>query len=40
MAFTTDYTTENNLLPEGQYECIIKSAYLNATNSQHPTEYF
>lgn len=39
--FTTDYENlgnNNELLPEGAYECIIKSAYLTAT--QNGTEYF
>lgn len=30
MGFTTDYE-DNKLLPEGAYECIIKRAFVNAT---------
>lgn len=37
--FETNYE-ERNLLPEGDYECVIKAAFINATNSSHPTEYF
>lgn len=37
--FETAYE-EKKLLPEGEYECIIKSAFINATNSKSPTEYF
>lgn len=39
MSFTTNYENKN-LLPEGEYECIIAGAFLNATNSKRPTEYF
>lgn len=37
MAFSTNYE-QNTLLPEGDYECIIKAAYLTATKGG--TEYF
>lgn len=38
--FETNYEEKNNPLPEGDYECIIKAAFINATNSRTPTEYF
>ena len=37
--FTTDYE-EQGLLPEGDYECIIKDAFVTATNGYSPREYF
>ena len=37
--FTTDYENET-LLPEGDYECIIKEAFLTTTNGNMPREYF
>ena len=37
MAFTTDFETET-LLPEGEYECIVHSAYMTATRGG--PEYF
>lgn len=38
--FETSYEEQGNLLPEGDYECIIKSAFLSATRSNTPREYF
>lgn len=39
MPFITSYENDsNNILPVGEYECIIKSAFLNATKSGK--EYF
>ena len=37
--FTTDYENES-LLPEGDYECIVKGAFVTATNGNYPKEYF
>lgn len=37
MAFSTNYETRD-ILPEGEYECMILSAFLNAT--QGGTQYF
>lgn len=37
--FDVDYENEN-LLPEGDYECIVKGAFLTATNGNMPREYF
>lgn len=36
--FETNYENTGNLLPEGDYECIILGAFLNATKGG--TEYF
>ena len=35
MSFATNYngiSNSDNLLPEGKYECIIKSAFVNVTS--------
>ena len=37
--FDVDYENES-LLPEGDYECIIKCAFVTATNGNYPREYF
>ena len=37
--FDVDYENES-LLPEGDYECIIKGAFVTATNGNIPREYF
>lgn len=31
MAFSTNYQEIENLIPEGAYECVIRSAFVNAT---------
>ena len=33
MAFETNYQNNMDIIPEGFYECVIKSAYEDATNS-------
>lgn len=40
MTFQTNYENNNSIIPEGEYECMIAGAFLNATNSKRPTEYF
>lgn len=37
--FDVDYENES-LLPEGDYECVVKGAFVTATNGYAPREYF
>ena len=37
--FDVNYETES-LLSEGDYECIVKGAFVTATNGYSPREYF
>ncbi len=31
MAFSTNYTVGDSIIPEGNYECVVSSAYVSAT---------